>query len=213
MRLQEYKDQTDEELIRQIRAGDRAAGDVLMERYKGMVLGKARSMYMLGGDADDLIQEGMIGLYKAVRDFDTSKEASFKTFASLCVSRQLYTAVRASTRNKHLPLNTAISLDSPSDSGQQSEEDGQTTDLVNMLTSDPEFNPEDSLIESENLSILQGKIEQRLSPLEKQVLELYLSGLSYTQIAQKLSIEPKAADNALQRIRTKLRREIGGGRR
>lgn len=212
MRLQEYKDQTDEELIRQIRVGDRTAGDVLMERYKGMVLGKARSMYMLGGDSDDLIQEGMIGLYKAVRDFDTSKEASFKTFASLCVSRQLYTAVRASMRNKHLPLNTAISLDSPSDTGQQSEENGQTTDLVNMIASDPEFNPEDSLIESENLSILQWKIEQKLSPLEKQVLELYLSGLSYTQIAQQLSIDPKAADNALQRIRTKLRREIGGGR-
>lgn len=213
MRLQEYKDKSDEELIRNIREGDRMAADVLMERYKGLVLGRARSMYMLGGDSDDLIQEGMIGLYKAVRDFDASKETSFKTFATLCVSRQLYTAVRASSRDKHLPLNTAISLDSPTDAGKQNEESGNVTELVNTLASDPEFNPENSLIENENLSILQEKIEKKLSPLEKRVLELYLSGMSYTQIAQTLSIGPKAADNALQRIRTKLRREIGRGQR
>lgn len=201
------KDRTDEELICCIRSGDRAAGDVLMERYKGMVLGKARSMYILGGDSDDLIQEGMIGLYKAMRDYDDSREASFKTFASLCVSRQLYTAVRASARNKHLPLNTAISLDSPVDTGARSEDNMGTAELANTLVSDSGFNPEDSLIENESLSLLREKIEKRLSPLEKQVLELYLEGMSYAQIAQTLSIDRKAADNALQRIRAKLRRE------
>lgn len=207
MTWQGDKDRTDEELICCIRSGDRAAGDVLMERYKGMVLGKARSMYILGGDSDDLIQEGMIGLYKAMRDYDDSREASFKTFASLCVSRQLYTAVRASARNKHLPLNTAISLDSPVDTGARSEDNMGTAELANTLVSDSGFNPEDSLIENESLSLLREKIEKRLSPLEKQVLELYLEGMSYAQIAQTLSIDRKAADNALQRIRAKLRRE------
>ena len=167
-----------------------------------MVLGKAKSMYILGGDSEDLIQEGMLGLFKAVRDFDSGRDASFRTFAQLCVTRQLYTAVKASARKKHLPLNSAVSLSSP-----LREENGDERDeeLLDFLEADPSSNPEEYLIGQEETERLEEMIEKELSPLEKQVLDLYLTGMGYVEIAHVLNRDEKSTDNALQRIRAKTR--------
>ena len=178
------------------------AMEKLLEKYKSMVLGKAKSMYILGGDSEDLIQEGMLGLFKAVRDFDCGRDASFRTFAQLCVTRQLYTAVKASARKKHLPLNSAVSLSSP-----LREENGDERDeeLLDFLEADPSSNPEAYLIGQEETERLEEMIENELSPLEKQVLELYLTGMGYVEIAHVLNRDEKSTDNALQRIRAKTR--------
>ena len=183
-------------------AGDQEAMERLLEKYKGMVLGKAKSMYILGGDSEDLIQEGMLGLFKAVRDFDSGRDASFRTFAQLCVTRQLYTAVKASARKKHLPLNSAVSLSSP-----LREENGDERDeeLLDFLEADPSSNPEEYLIGQEETERLEEMIEKELSPLEKQVLDLYLTGMGYVEIAHVLNRDEKSTDNALQRIRAKTR--------
>ena len=140
MKIEKYGNLTDEELISMFRDGDQDAMEMLLNKYKGMVLGKARSMFILGGDSDDLIQEGMLGLFKAVRDYDCGRDASFRTFAQLCVSRQLYTAVTASSRKKHLPLNSAISLSQPLGET-DSEENGEV--LVDCLEADASTNPEE----------------------------------------------------------------------
>ena len=173
---EKYKNLSDEELISVLRDGDKEAIDILLEKYKSMVLGKAKSMYILGGDSDDLIQEGMLGLFKAVRDYDCGRDVSFKTFAQLCVNRQLYTAVKASGRKKHLPLNSAISLSQPvrEKDGEESEED-----LVNFLEADKSTNPEEYLIGREELEHLEELIEKELSPFEKQVLDLHLLAVDY----------------------------------
>ena len=140
MKIEKYGNLTDEELISMFRDGDQDAMEMLLNKYKGMVLGKARSMFILGGDSDDLIQEGMLGLFKAVRDYDCGRDASFRTFAQLCVSRQLYTAVTASSRKKHLPLNSAISLSQPL--GETDSEENREV-LVDCLEADASTNPED----------------------------------------------------------------------
>ncbi len=194
---------TDEELISLFRDGDEEAMETLLYRYKGMVLGKAKSMYILGGDSDDLIQEGMLGLFKAVRDYDSGRDASFHTFAQLCVTRQLYTAVTASSRKKHLPLNTAISLSLPVREGAGEERDEE---LLDCLEADASSNPEEYLIGQEEIEKLEEKIEKDLSPLERQVLELHLTGLGYVEIAHVLNRDEKSTDNAMQRIRTKLKK-------
>ena len=198
-----FEELSDEELICLSRDGEQEATETLLDRYKGMVLGKARSMYILGGDSDDLIQEGMLGLFKAVRDYDSGRDASFRTFAQLCVTRQLYTAVTASSRKKHLPLNTAISLSRPvrEENGEEREED-----LLDCLEADASSNPEEYLISREEIERLEEKIEKELSPLERQVLELHLTGLGYVEIAHVLNRDEKSTDNALQRIRTKLKK-------
>ena len=174
----------------------------LLNKYKEMVLKKAKSMYILGGDSDDLIQEGMLGLFKAVRDYDCGRDASFRTFAQLCVTRQLYTAVTASSRKKHLPLNTAVSLSRPvrEDGGEEEEE------FLDCLEADASSNPEVYLIGQEDMERLEEKIEKELSPFEKQVLELHLTGMGYVEIAHVLNRDEKSTDNALQRIRTKLKK-------
>lgn len=197
---------SDEELISLYRDGNQAAIDFLMDKYKGLVRSKAHSMYILGGDSDDLIQEGMLGLFKAVRDYDSGRDASFRTFAQLCVSRQLYTAVTASGRQKHIPLNTAVSLSRSS--GQEDSEDGSGREeaLVNMLEADAASNPEEYLIDRESLADLEEKIDRELSPFEKQVLDLHLTGMGYIEIAHVLNRDGKSTDNALQRIRTKIRK-------
>ena len=202
IRNEKYIGLTDEEMISLFRDGDREAMEKLLEKYKGMVLGKAKSMYILGGDSEDLIQEGMLGLFKAVRDFDCGRDASFRTFAQLCVTRQLYTAVKASARKKHLPLNSAVSLSSP-----LREENGDERDeeLLDFLEADPSSNPEAYLIGQEETERLEEMIEKELSPLEKQVLELYLTGMGYVEIAHVLNRDEKSTDNALQRIRAKTR--------
>lgn len=202
IRNEKYNGLTDEEMISLFRDGDQEAMEKLLEKYKGMVLEKAKSMYILGGDSEDLIQEGMLGLFKAVRDFDCGRDASFRTFAQLCVTRQLYTAVKASARKKHLPLNSAVSLSSP-----LREENGDERDeeLLDFLEADPSSNPEAFLIGQEETERLEEMIEKELSPLEKQVLELYLTGMGYVEIAHVLNRDEKSTDNALQRIRAKTR--------
>ena len=201
MRKEKYEGLTDEELIALFRDGDQDAMEKLLNKYKEMVLRKAKSMYILGGDSDDLIQEGMLGLFKAVRDYDSGRDASFRTFAQLCVTRQLYTAVKASSRKKHLPLNTAISLSRPvREDGEEDEE------FLDCLEADASSNPEVYLIGQEEMERLEEKIEKELSPFEKQVLELHLTGMGYVEIAHVLNRDEKSTDNALQRIRTKLRK-------
>lgn len=197
----QYEHVTDEELLLSLREGDTRVTEYLMEKYKNLVKHKAKSMYILGADREDLIQEGMIGLFKALRDYDSGRDASFATFADLCVSRQMYTAVQASRRKKHAPLNTYIPL-----YGGERREDGGENELINSLVSRMEQNPEEMLIDRENAEHLLTQIEKELSPFEKQVLDLYLTGMSYSQIAKVLGRDEKSTDNALSRIKSKVRR-------
>lgn len=200
----DYEQYTDEELIVRLREGEAQITDYIMDKYKNLVKSKAKSMYILGADREDLIQEGMIGLFKAIRDYDIGRDASFFTFADLCVSRQMYTAVQAAGRKKHAPLNTYISLYSNS----SKEEGGEEWELVNSLISRAELNPEDMLIDRENVELIERTIDKELSGFEKQVLDLYLTGMKYTQIAKVLGKDDKSTDNALQRIKNKLKRLI-----
>ena len=201
-----YNSCSDEELIVRLRDGERDITDYIMEKYKGLVKAKARSMFLLGGDVDDLIQEGMIGLFKAVRDYDSGRDASFATFAELCISRQLYTAVQASSRKKHMPLNTYISLYAGNAEDERSEE----AKLMNALPADSGMGPEDMMIDRENIEALEQVIDRELSQFEKQVLDLHITGMGYVDIARVLGRDVKSTDNALQRIRSKLKKALGG---
>ncbi len=203
-----YGQCSDEELILRLRDGEENITDYIMDKYKNLVKSKAKSMYILGADSDDLIQEGMIGLFKAVRDYDSGRDASFFTFADLCISRQMYTAVQASGRQKHAPLNSYISLYGHVASGS---EQGEEAQLLNLLSSKAELSPEEMMIDKENVKSLEQTIERELSTFEKQVLDLYLTGMSYVQIAKVLGSDGKSADNALQRIKGKLKRAIKRG--
>lgn len=189
---------SDETLIDIYRKGDEAAIEVLFERYKDIVRKKAKAMYLAGGDSDDLIQEGMIGLYKAVRDYDDTKEAAFKTFASMCINRQLINAVTVSNRKKNMPLNTYVSFDMPA----YPDEDNETR-LVDILKPESEQNPEKLFIDREYSDSFKKKLFDRLSNFEKQVLQLYMEDNDYRQIAMLLGKTPKSIDNAIQRIRAK----------
>lgn len=201
-----YEEYSDEELILLLRDGDSRVMDFIMEKYKGLVRNKAKSMYLLGADNEDLIQEGMIGLFKAVQNYDAGRDASFYTFADLCVSRQMYTAVQASNRQKHAPLNRYISLSCREGEDRRREAEGRT--LPFELPDLWEKSPEELLIDRENVEILEKTIEKELSGFEKQVLDLYLTGMGYGQIARVLGRDEKSTDNALQRIKTKLRRAL-----
>ena len=201
--MEGYEGVCDEELILRLKDGDGGVMDYILEKYKGMVRSKAKSMYLLGGDNEDLIQEGMIGLFKAVRDYDPGRDASFCTFADLCVSRQMYTDVQASFRKKHMPLNRSVALN-----GEEMGDEGRAEGRLGC----PdvwERSPEEVLIDRENLEQLKSAIDKQLSPLEKQVLDLYLTGMGYVQIARVLGRDEKSTDNALQRIRGKLRKAFG----
>ena len=202
MRKEEFDRLPDEDLISLIREGDSQATDYLMEKYKDLVRMRAGSMYILGGDREDLVQEGMIGLFKAIRDYDCGRDASFRTFASLCVSRQLYSFVRSSGRKKNIPLNTALSLNASSGTD---ETEGEADALLDFLKADETSNPEEYLLHQERLQRLEEKIEGQLSSFEKQVLDLHLTGMGYVEIAHVLNKPEKSTDNALQRVRTKLR--------
>ncbi len=197
----DYEQFRDEELIDRLRHGESAITDYIMEKYKNLVRSKARSMYILGADNEDLIQEGMIGLFKAVRDYDSGRDASFYTFADLCVSRQMYTAIQAATRKKHWPLNTSVSLYSAGGEGGQEERE-----LIYALPVGPEGDPEALVIDREQVEYLEGMIDRELSGFEKQVLELHMTGMTYSQIARVLGREEKSTDNALQRVKGKLKR-------
>ena len=198
-----YEKCSDETLIDMYRVGNETAIETLFDRYKNLVRKKAKSMYIAGGDNDDLIQEGMIGLFKAIRDFDEEKEASFRTFANVCIVNNMVSAVKASNCKKHQPLNQGISLNADSPDG----EDGGLS-LIEELTDTKSRNPEDMLIDRENVEILQSEIDSALSEYEKRVLTLYLGGMDYTEIAATLMKSDKSIDNALQRIKGKIKRII-----
>ena len=201
-----YEKCSDEELIVRLRDGESAITDYIMDKYKNLVRSKAKSMYILGADREDLIQEGMIGLFKAVRDYDTGRDASFFTFADLCVSRQMYTAVQAAGRQKHAPLNTYISLYANASENDGTEK-GEEWELIDSLISQAVRNPEELLIDKENVEHLERAMEKELSAFEKQVLDLYLTGMKYSQIAKVLGRDDKSTDNALQRMKAKLKKE------
>lgn len=201
---EDYRQYSDEELLIRLRDGEGGITDYIMDKYKNLVKSKAKSMYILGADNDDLIQEGMIGLFKAVRDYDSGRDASFSTFADLCVSRQMYTAVQASRRQKHIPLNTYISLYGTAGT----DHDGEEEELVNVLAARSLQSPEEVVIDKENVDRLEKTIEKELSNFEKQVLDLYMTGMGYQQIAKVLGKDDKSTDNALQRIKTKLKKVI-----
>ena len=191
----------DEELIKLYRDGNEDAIDIIFERYKYLVRKKAKAMYIAGGDNDDLIQEGMIGLYNAVRDYNEDRQASFATFAGMCINRHMMSAVTASNRKKNIPLNSYVSFDAPADGDEQS-----GTKLVEVLKPDNEQNPEYMFIDREHTRLLEDKIISALSVYEKKVLDMYLEGKDYIEIAKELNKQPKSVDNAIQRIRIKVAR-------
>lgn len=200
-----YSQYSDEELISRLRDGESEIMDYICDKYKFLVLSKAKSMFILGGDSDDLIQEGMIGLFKAVRDYDYGRDASFYTFADLCISRQMYTAVQASNRKKHSPLNSYISLYAGRDSQEGS---GELSLEIEGLSSKEDSDPEQIMINRENYEHLNELIEKELSNFEKQVWDLYLTGMTNTQIAKVLGKDAKSTDNALQRLKNKLKKAM-----
>lgn len=197
----DYDNMSDEELITALRDGEEHVTDYLMDKYKSLVRMKAKTMYILGADTEDLIQEGMIGLYKAVRDYDAGRDASFLTFAELCVSRQMYTAIEASNRKKHIPLNNYISI-----YNDREKEDGCEPILFEVLSTLTDNNPEELLIDKDNVERLSTSIAQALSPFEQQVLNLRLTGMGYVEIAKVLGKDAKSTDNALLRIKTKVKK-------
>ena len=197
----DFEKLTDEQLIEKLRGGETQITDYLMEKYKGLVRQKAKAMYLWGGENDDLIQEGMIGLFKAVRDYDLKQGASFYSFAELCVSRQLYSAIKASQRKKHLPLNSYVSLYAAG----ENEQDGGKLTLAETIEAGAESNPEERLLNAEYANIFEEKLRSRLSKLENRVLYLHLLGMNYLTIAELMDKSPKAIDNALQRIKGKAR--------
>lgn len=200
---------SDEELIAKLRRGENEVTDYILEKYKPLVRKRTNAMYLMGGETEDLIQEGMIGLFKAIRDYDTGRDASFFTFADLCVSRQMYTAIQAAGRLKNAPLNSYISIYADY-SRQEEGESSEEVKLINSLISPLEKNPEELLIDRENVERIEQMIERELSPFEKQVLDLYLTGMPYGQIAKVLGRDDKSTDNALQRVKAKIRRELKG---
>ncbi len=200
--MRTYENMTDEELISKYRDGDKQIMDYLMEKYKNLVRKEANAMFLLGGENDDLIQEGMIGLFKAIQDYNEQKEASFYTFARLCVSRQMYSAIEASKRKKHSPLNSYISLyDNDEDQGS----------LIDQMEASEESNPEELFISQEYAEVLERKLKDSLSDLEKRVLYMYVSGFDYRTIAKLLDKSDKTVDNALQRIRGKMTKILEKG--
>lgn len=186
----DYSVYSDEKIIDMFRNGNEDSIDFLMNKYKGMVKRKARTMFLVGGDTDDLIQEGMIGLYKAVRDYDEKRDTLFCTFANMCVDRQIYNVINASNRKKHVPLNTYVPF---YNSGTDEELSGNSIS-----------NPEELYIDKENVMYIQKLLEKSLSTFEYEVVKRYIDGEGYQEIAEKMNKKPKAIDNALQRIKLKV---------
>ena len=203
--VQHFDELLDEELVEQVHLGNTNALDYLITKYRLFVKVKARSYFLIGADKEDIIQEGMIGLYKAIRDFKGDKLASFRAFAELCITRQIITAIKTATRQKHIPLNSYVSLDKP-----MYDEDSERT-LMDVITSPLSDNPEHLMINREEYSRLEGQMSEVLSELEQQVLVLYLEGRSYNEISSLLNRSTKSIDNALQRIKRKLERHLEFG--
>ena len=198
--MSNYKKIPDEQLIRRLRDGETAIMDYIISKYKYLVIRAAKAMYLLGGENDDLIQEGMIGLFKAVRDFDTNQEASFYSFAELCISRQMYTAIKISQRQKHIPLNSYVSLYDV----KKVDFDEKQSPLIEQLEVETNNNPEELFLDKERMLMLVHELNERLSDMERRVLHLHLQGEDYRSIAKLLDKSPKSIDNALQRIKQKM---------
>ncbi len=198
--MNKYDTMTDEQLICKLREGEADITDYIMDKYKDLVRKKAKAMYLLGGENDDLIQEGMIGLFKAVRDYNLNQETSFHSFAELCISRQMYTAIKLSQRKKHIPLNSYVSL------YEQKEDGGEDRKqpLIEFLRAERDNNPEEIFLDKEYFSMMEQELKNRLSDLEGRVLHLHLMGEDYRSIAKLLDKSPKSIDNALQRIKQKM---------
>ena len=192
----------DEELIVLVSEGDNEALDYLIEKYRNFVRAKARSYFLIGGDREDIVQEGMIGLYKAIRDFKEDRLASFRGFAELCITRQIITAIKTATRQKHIPLNSYVSLDKPI-----YDEDSDRT-FIDVISGAKTLDPQELLVNREKLSGIEGKVIELLSDLERKVLALYLDGRSYQEISEELDRHVKSIDNALQRVKRKLERYL-----
>jgi len=195
---QDFEAMADEQIVLLAQEANGAALEYLLNKYKNFVRTKARSYFLIGADHEDIVQEGMIGLYKSIRDYRAEKLSSFRAFAELCVTRQIITAIKTATRQKHIPLNSYISLNKPI-----YEEDSDRT-LLDVITEEGATNPEELFIDREDLSLIEGKIGQMLSDLEKDVLVRYMEGKSYVEIADEMGRHVKSIDNALQRIKRKL---------
>lgn len=200
IRRKSYREKTDEMLIRLCRQGDKAALDGIMEKYKPLVIKKARSMFLIGGETEDLIQEGMIGLFKAVQEFNPEREVSFYSFSKLCIDRQIYSAVTSAGRKKHSPLNGYISL------SESDELDSKETWSPSVSA----MNPEERVIDRERVSLIQHRLDECLSAFELSVLQLFLEGYSYAQMGHILGKKEKSVDNALRRIKGKLQDILEG---
>lgn len=200
--MHEYDCNTDEDNVEAVREGDSEALEYLINKYKNFVRAKARSYFLIGADREDIVQEGMIGLYKAIRDFKGDKLASFKAFAELCITRQIITAIKTATRQKHIPLNSYVSLDKPI-----YDEDSDRT-LLDVICGSRVSDPEELIINQEEFVGLEDKMAEILSDLERKVLMLYLDGRSYQEIAVDLARHVKSIDNALQRVKRKLERYL-----
>lgn len=196
--LTSYRKYEEEELICLANQGDSIAEEIIINKYKKLVKVKARSYFLIGADTEDIIQEGMIGLYKAVRNYQLKKISSFKAFAELCITRQIITAIKSATRQKHIPLNSYISLNRPIFN---EDSDRTLLDIVDSLNTN---DPQDLFLNNEKLESLRKRINKILSDLERDVLEAYLEAKSYQEISQQLGRHVKSIDNALQRIKRKL---------
>ena len=194
----QFADMTDEQVVGQAQQGDSVAIEYLLSKYKNFVRSKARSYFLIGADHEDIVQEGMIGLFKAVRDYQAERLSSFRAFAELCITRQIITAIKTATRQKHVPINSYVSLNKPI-----YDEDSDRT-LMDVIVEGRAQNPEELIIGRENLVSIRDRVDQVLSPLEQDVLNAYLDGKSYQEIADKLGRHVKSIDNALQRVKRKL---------
>lgn len=200
---EKYCNLTDEQIISQIKEGDEQALSFLLEKYKDLVNSKVGKYFIIGAEKDDIIQEGMIGLYKAIRDFDNYKQNTFKTFANICVERQLITAIKSSNRQKHMPLNSYLSLNTAA-----YDNDGDGTELIETFEVDTIEDPLETITKREYLDEIQKTMHKFLSKFEENVLERYMQGESYEVIAKKLDTPIKSVDNAIQRIRKKAIKNI-----
>ncbi|UPK43407.1 MULTISPECIES: RNA polymerase sporulation sigma factor SigH [Paenibacillus] len=200
--LSKYDYQSDEDIVESVREGESEALEFLINKYRNFVRAKARSYFLIGADREDIIQEGMIGLYKSIRDFKGDKLASFKAFAELCITRQIITAIKTATRQKHIPLNSYVSLDKPI----YDEESDRT--LLDVICGTQVSDPEELIINQEEFVGLEDKMSEILSDLERKVLMLYLDGRSYQEIAVDLDRHVKSIDNALQRVKRKLEKYL-----
>lgn len=198
----QFGNMDDEQLVEMVHKGDSEALDYLIHKYRQFVRAKARSYFLIGADREDIVQEGMIGLFKAIRDYKDDKSSSFKAFAELCITRQIITAIKSATRQKHIPLNSYVSLDKPV----YDEESDRT--LMDMLTETKSLDPEELIINQEEFDHIEIKMAELLSDLEREVLALYLDGQSYQEISGELNRHVKSIDNALQRVKRKLEKYL-----